>query len=192
MLIFDEIPTALGRSGTFYVHQNFDVEPDILVLGKGLGGGIIPQAAVLVKSKYDKAGDISLGHYTHEKPAVGCAAICATIDFIDENHLLENCMKLSKYVREKADLLYNTYECIGETRIRGLLITFELVKNRDSKEKYEELAEKILYKSLELGLSFKVSSGNCITWHPPLIVSKNEINIAFSIFEKAIKLSLNN
>lgn len=191
MLIFDEIPTAIGRSGTFYVHQNFDVEPDILVLGKGLGGGIIPQAAVLVKSKYDCAEDISLGHYTHEKPAVGCAAICATIEFIDENHLLENCRILSKYVREKADLLSNTYECIGETRIQGLLITFEFVKNRGSKEKYEELAEKVLYKSLELGLSFKVSAGNCITWHPPLIVSKNEINIAFSIFEKAIILSLN-
>ena len=191
MLIFDEIPTALGRSGTFYVHQNFDVEPDILVLGKGLGGGIIPQAAVLVKSKYDCAGDISLGHYTHEKPAVGCAAICATIEFIDENHLLEKCRILSKYVREKAELLSNTYECIGETRIRGLLITFEFVKNRDSREKYEELAEKVLYKSLELGLSFKVSAGNCVTWHPPLIVSKNEINIAFSIFEKAIISSLN-
>lgn len=100
LLIFDEIPTALGRSGEFYVHQNFEVEPDILVLGKGLGGGIIPQAAVLVKTKYDCAKDISLGHYTHEKPAVGCAAICATLEFIDDNHLLENCRKQSVYVKE--------------------------------------------------------------------------------------------
>lgn len=191
LLIFDEIPTAMGRSGEFYVHQIFDVEPDILVLGKGLGGGIIPQAAVLTKSKYDCAGDISLGHYTHEKPAVGCSAICATIDFIDKNHLLDNCRTISKYVREKADGLYNTYECIGEVRIQGLLITFEFVKNRDSKERYDELTEKVLYKSLELGLSFKVSAGNCVTWHPPLIVTENEIDIAFSIFEKAIILSLN-
>jgi len=191
LLIFDEIPTALGRSGEFYVHQNFKVEPDILVLGKGLGGGIIPQAAVLVKAKYDCAGDISLGHYTHEKPAVGCAAICATIEFIDKNNLLDNCKKISEYVKVKASELYKTYECIGEVRICGLLITFEFVKNRDSKEKYEELSEKILYKSLELGLSFKVSGGNCVTWHPPLIVSKNEIDIAFNIFEKAMVISLN-
>ena len=191
LLIFDEIPTALGRSGEFYVHQNFDVEPDILVLGKGLGGGIIPQAAVLIKSKYDKAGDISLGHYTHEKPAVGCAAICATIEFIDKNHLLENCRKLSEYVKERANKLYDNYECIGEVRICGLLITFEFVKNRDSKEKYDELAEKILYKSLQLGLSFKIAAGNCITWHPPLIVSKSEIGLAFNIFESAIKFNFN-
>ncbi|MBU3142761.1 aspartate aminotransferase family protein [Clostridium sp. CF012] len=191
LLIFDEIPTAIGRSGEFYVHQNFKVEPDILVLGKGLGGGIIPQAAVLIKAKYDCAQDISLGHYTHEKPAVGCAAICATIEYIDNNNLLDNCKKLSEYVKAKAYGLYNTYDCIGEARICGLLITFEFVKNRNSKEKYEELAEKILYKSLELGLSFKVSGGNCVTWHPPLIVSKNEIDIAFSIFERAIVSSLN-
>lgn len=191
LLIFDEIPTALGRSGEFYVHQNFDVEPDILILGKGLGGGIIPQAAVLTKSKYDCAGDISLGHYTHEKPSVGCAAICATLNFIDKNHLLESCKKLSEYVKEKADVLYNTYECIGDVRICGLLITFEFVKNRDSKEKYEELVEGILYKCLQYGLSFKISAGNCITWHPPLIVTKKEIDMAFSIFDRAIKFSLN-
>ena len=53
LLIFDEIPTALGRSGAFYVHQNFGIEPDILVLGKGLGGAVVPQAAILIKSKYD-------------------------------------------------------------------------------------------------------------------------------------------
>lgn len=52
LLIFDEIPTCLGRSGEFYVHQNFGIEPDILVLGKGLGGGIVPQAAVLVNKRY--------------------------------------------------------------------------------------------------------------------------------------------
>ncbi|MCA1074115.1 hypothetical protein K9O30_10360 [Clostridium bowmanii] len=70
-------------------------------------------------------------------------------------------------------------------------VGIEFVKNRDSKEKHEELAEKVLYKSLELGLSFKVSSGKCITWHPPLIVSINDIDIAFNIFEKAIVFSLN-
>ena len=191
LLICDEIPTALGRSGEFYVHQNFDVEPDILILGKGLGGGVIPQAAVLTKMKYDCAQDISLGHYTHEKPAAGCAAICATLEFIDKNHLLENCKKLSEYVKEKADVLYNTYECIGDVRICGLLITFEIVKNRDLKEKNEELVEKILYKSLQLGLSFKISAGNCVTWHPPLIVTENEIDMAFNIFDRAIKFNLN-
>jgi 4-aminobutyrate aminotransferase len=187
LLIFDEIPTALGRSGMFYVHQNFGVEPDMLILGKGLGGAVIPQAAILIKSKYDKAQDISLGHYTHEKPTVGCAAICAAIQYIDEYKLLANCRIQSEFALQCSKNLYDTYECIGDYRIAGLLLSFELVKDRYTKEKHDELAEKILYYCLKQGLSFKVSSGNCITWHPPLIVTKEQLTFAFHIFEEAIK-----
>ncbi len=189
LLIFDEIPTALGRSGEFYVHQTFGIEPDILVLGKGLGGGVIPQAAVLTKSKYDCAQDISLGHYTHEKPAAGCAAICAAIKYIDEFKLLENCRMQSVFAAECSTTLYNKYECIGDFRIMGLLLSFELVSDRASKRKNEKLAEKVLYYCLEHGLSFKLSAGNCITWHPPLIVTKEQITFAFQILDEAIQNS---
>lgn len=189
LLIFDEIPTALGRSGEFYVHQSFGVEPDILVLGKGLGGGVIPQAAVLVKARYDCAQDISLGHYTHEKPAAGGAAICAVLRYIDEYNLLEKCRTQSAYAAECSAALYSKYQCIGDFRIAGLLITFEIVKDRSSKEKDDRLAEKILYYCLEYGLSFKLAAGNCITWHPPLIVSREQLASAFEIFEAALKNS---
>lgn len=186
LLIFDEIPTCLGRSGEFYVYQNFGIEPDILVLGKGLGGGIVPQAAVLVNKRYDVAEDISLGHYTHEKPAIGCAAICAAIEYIDENNIMDNCRNLSQFAMSRGKELMNRYNCIGDFRIQGLLISFEFVKDRMTKEKDTDISEKILYSSLEEGLSFKVSSGNCITWHPPLVISKEELEFAFDIFEKAI------
>jgi 4-aminobutyrate aminotransferase len=187
LLIFDEIPTALGRSGAFYVHQLFGIEPDILVLGKGLGGGVIPQAAVLAKSRLDCAHDISLGHYTHEKPAAGCAAICATLNYIAAFKLIDHCNKLSAYVAKRSAPLFNRYECLGDIRIAGLLICFECVKDRKSKEKDEELAERLLYACLKNGLSFKLSAGNCIVWHPPLIATKEQIDFAFSVFEKALQ-----
>ena len=187
LLIFDEIPTALMRSGKFYVHQHFDIEPDILVLGKGLGGAIIPQAAVLTKTKYDCAEEISLGHYTHEKPALGCAAICATIDYIDEFQLQVQCNRQSQFVKEELDVLWNQFDCIGDIRMAGLLISIELVKSRETKEKHEELAEQILYYCLENGLSFKLSGGNCITWHPPLIVSKEQLTFAIQILHEGLK-----
>lgn len=163
LLIFDEVPTALMRSGAFYVHQNFEIEPDILVLGKGLGGAVIPQAAVLTRTKYDVAEEISLGHYTHEKPALGCAAICSTIEYIDDYNLEENYRVQSEFVKTKLVELYDQYEKIGDIRVAGLLISIELVKSRDTKEKNDELAEKILYFCLNNRLSFKLSGGNCIT-----------------------------
>ncbi|MDQ0271370.1 4-aminobutyrate aminotransferase-like enzyme [Cytobacillus purgationiresistens] len=187
LLIFDEIPTALMRSGTFYVHQRYGIEPDLLVLGKGLGGGVLPQAAVLVKTKYDIAGDISLGHYTHEKPALGSAAICATINYIDNYKLEANCHSQSLYAEALLQRLYEKYDCIGDIRIAGLLITLELVIDRKTKEKHDNLAEKLLYYCLENGLSFKVSGGNCITWHPPLIVSKSQLEFAVDLLEDGLK-----
>jgi 4-aminobutyrate aminotransferase len=186
LLIFDEIPTALGRSGEFFVHQLFGIEPDILVLGKGLGGGIIPQAAVLANKKLDCADDISLGHYTHEKPAVGSAAICATLNYIDEHNLIDNCRKLSSYATRQNELLFERYDCLGDVRITGLLICFEFVKNRTTGEKDVILAERLLYACLEKGLSFKLSSGNCIVWNPPLIVTEEQLEFAYSVLEEAI------
>ena len=83
------------------------------MLGKGLGGGVIPQAAVLAKKKYDCAEEISLGHYTHEKPALGCAAICATINYIDTFDLAENVHTQSTFIKEKLLHLAERYPCIG-------------------------------------------------------------------------------
>lgn len=186
LLILDEIPTALMRSGKFYVHQNFEIEPDILVLGKGLGGGVIPQAAVLTRTQYDCAGDISLGHYTHEKPALGSAAICATIDYIDDLNLQEQCISRSEFVRGKFEALSAKHLCIGDVRIAGLLISIELVKSRETKEKNEELAERVLYYCLENGLSFKLAGGNSITWHPPLIVSEEQLTFAVNLLDEGL------
>lgn len=81
-----------------------------------------------------------MGHYTHEKPALGSAAICATIDYIDDLKLQEQCISQSEFVRGKLETLWIKHACIGDIRIAGLLISIELVKSRDTKEKYEELA----------------------------------------------------
>lgn len=67
LLILDEIPIAFGRTGKMFAFEHFDIEPDILCLGKGMGGGIIPMAGVITREKFNVAGHVSLGHYTHEK-----------------------------------------------------------------------------------------------------------------------------
>ena len=74
LLVLDEIPTALGRTGEMYAFHHYDIQPDILVLGKGLGGGVLPMSAVVARAEYDVGADMALGHYTHEKNPVGSAA----------------------------------------------------------------------------------------------------------------------
>jgi 4-aminobutyrate aminotransferase len=77
--------------------DNFGVVPDMLLVGKALGGGIFPLAALIAREDLDVAGDGALGHYTHEKNPVACAAALAAIEFIEQNRLPERAREVGDY-----------------------------------------------------------------------------------------------
>ncbi len=89
LLILDEVPICLGRTGRMFAFEHYGIVPDMVVIGKGLGGAVFPMAALIVRRDLDIAGDRALGHYTHEKSSVGCAAALATLEVIDSERLLE-------------------------------------------------------------------------------------------------------
>ena len=186
LLILDEIPTCLGRAGYMFAHEYSGITPDILCIGKGLGGGVIPMAGILTKEEYDVAGNIALGHYTHEKNPVGAAASLATIKIIEEENILEKVKTLGEWSLHEFKCLQAKRDIIGDVRGIGLLMGIELVKDRATKEPANEEAEKILYKSLSKGLSFKISGGNVLTLMPPLTITQNEMQKAISIIDECI------
>ncbi len=186
ILILDEIPIALGRTGYMFAFEHYGIEPDILCLGKGLGGGIMPQAAIVTRDSYNRFGDISLGHYTHEKSPLGAAAGLAVLEIIEEEKLLEKVRFDEKYMRDALANLYNKHRIIGDVRGMGLLWGVELVKDRATKEKAENEAEKIMYECLKNGLSFKVSAGNVIQLSPALTISRQDLQKALAIIDEAI------
>jgi 4-aminobutyrate aminotransferase len=187
LLILDEIPIALGRTGKMFAFENFGIEPDILCLGKGLGGGIIPFAAMVTRDKYNLAGDVSLGHYTHEKSPLGCAAALATINYIEKNNLLQKTTDDEKWMRAKLNSLKEKYPIIGDVRGIGLLWGIELVRNHDTLEKASAEAEKIMYDCMRNGLSFKVSQGNVIQLSPALTIIREELEMAMKILSSAFQ-----
>lgn len=186
MLIIDDIPNGMGRSGEWFTHQAYDIEPDILCIGKGLGGGLVPIAAMVTKDKYNTAEQISMGHYTHEKSPIGCAAALATIEAIENGNLLEKAKNDSQFIRDELLRMKEQYPLIGDVRGIGLLWGAELVTDRDSKQRAYDEAEAVLYQCLRNGLSFKVSQGNVIQLSPPLIITRQQLKQALAIFEQAI------
>ncbi|MEZ8720380.1 aspartate aminotransferase family protein [Vibrio pomeroyi] len=186
MLIIDDIPNGMGRSGEWFTHQAFDIEPDILCIGKGFGGGLVPIAAMVTKDKYNTAAQVSLGHYTHEKSPIGCAAALATMEVIEQENLLEKVQADSVFVREQLLQMKDKYPVIDDVRGIGLLWGVELVTDHITKTRAFDEAEAVLYQCLNDGLSFKVSQGNVIQLSPPLIISRSELEVALSVFEKAI------
>ncbi len=183
LLVFDEIPSAIGRSGEMFVCQTIDVTPDILVVGKGLGGAVFPMAAMLTRPEFDLVPELALGHFTHEKSPVGCAAALATLEVIEEEGLLEKSRYLGKYALDRMEEMKQRHELIYDVRGLGLHLGIELRKN--GKPASDE-ADRIMYHSLEHGLSYKLGAGCVITLCPPLTISREQLDSALDIVEQGI------
>lgn len=186
LLILDEIPHALGRTGKMFTFQHYGIEPDMVVIGKGLGGGIFPFAAVIAREELNDAiKDRAIGHYTHEKNPVASAAALAMLQVIEEENVLEHAMEMSAFSLGKMDYLKSNYPLVHDVRALGLMMGIEL-RNPQTKAKAIDEAETIMYRSLELGLNFKLSMGCIINLTPPINVTKEELEKAFSIIDQAL------
>jgi 4-aminobutyrate aminotransferase len=184
LLILDEIPTCLGRTGRMFACEHYDVVPDMLVLGKGLGGGIFPLAALIARGPLDVAGHTALGHYTHEKNPVACAAALAVIEEIEETGLLAKVRELSDYTLSQLRTMAGARPLIGDVRGLGLMIGVELMRQgaRATAE-----AERVMYESLQRGLNFKVTMGNILTLTPALTITRPEMDRALQILSASLE-----
>jgi 4-aminobutyrate aminotransferase len=166
--------------------EHDEVTPDILVMGKALGGGILPIAAVLCREDLDVAGAYAFGHYTHEKNPVTARAALTTIEIIQDEELVDNARRVGAFALERLQDMKARYPLIGDVRGRGLLLGIDLVEDRASKTPATDTAEAILYRCLDAGLNFKTTMGNVLTLTPPLIVTEAQMASALDIVEAAI------
>jgi len=187
LLVFDEIPTGLGKTGKMFASQHDGATPDMIVLGKGLGGGVLPIAAVLARPELDVAAAWAFGHYTHEKnPVTACVAL-TTIEIIEDEGLVENAARVGKIALERLHEMKSQVPAIGDVRGRGLLIGVELVRDRAGMEPDQDLAEGAMYAALDRGLSFKTTMANVLTLTPPLTITEDEMLRALDIVAAAIE-----
>ncbi len=186
LLIFDEIPTGLGKTGRMFASQHDGVVPDILVLGKALGGGILPIAAVIADPKLDVGADYAFGHYTHEKNPVTARAALTTIEIIEDEGLAENAAKVGAFALARLHEMQARHALIGDVRGCGFLIGIELVQDRATRAPAKDAAEAVMYAALDRGLSFKTTFGNTLTLTPPLTVTESQMAQALDIVDEAI------
>ena len=186
LLILDEVPHCLGRTGKMFTCEHYGIVPDMLVIGKGLGGGVFPLAALIAREDLDIMPERALGHYTHEKNPVACAAGLATIECLQTDGLLENARLLGEHALNRIKAMSEKFEMVAGGRGLGLLLGIELVKDRQTCERASDAAERVMYRSLEKGLSFKVTMGNILTLTPPLTITRAQMDKALDIIEKCL------
>ena len=199
LLVFDEIPTGLGKTGRFFAAEHDGAAPDIVVLGKALGGGVLPIAACIARCEpapgpnaprlpttLDVAGEFAYGHYTHEKNPVTARAALATLEVIERDGLVENAATVGDHALARLQEMKRRHPTIGDVRGRGFLLGIELVRDRDSREPAADTAESVLYRALSRGLSFKTTMGNVLTLTPPLVTTRAQMDQALDIVDACL------
>jgi len=176
LLIFDEIQTGCGRTGTLFAYQQEDVQPDIMTLAKALAGGP-PIGAMLAKD----AIAASLGPGTHGStfggnPLVTAAGVAALRVLLKEN-VLENCRAMGDYLRQRLEALCQKYPFASEVRGQGLILGMELTIE----------GGEIVKQALQRGLLINCTVGKVLRFLPPLIVSREEIDRAIEILDGILK-----
>ena len=182
LLILDEIPHCLGRTGKMFTVEHYDIVPDMLVIGKALGGGIFPLAALLAREHLNVAGERALGHFTHEKSPVACAAALATLEVVEGEGLIERAERLGNHALNRFRAEFAGHPRIGDIRGLGLLMGVEMAGDNAP-----AFAERVMYESLERGLNFKLTMGRIATLTPALTITEAELDRAIGILKEAVE-----
>jgi 4-aminobutyrate aminotransferase len=183
LLVVDEIQSGMGRTGKFFAIENFQVEPDVILLAKGLASGL-PLGAVISKKKFMRWKSGSHGSTFGGSP-VACEAALVTLDLI-ESGLMKNALKMGSLLIKKLKMLKKRHAIIGDVRGKGLMIGVELVKDGKTREPAIDEAHQIAQKAFKKGLLILPCGENVIRFSPPLIVSAEEVSAAVDIFSKIL------
>jgi len=189
-LILDEVMSGMGRTGTLFACEQDGVEPDIVAVAKGLGGGYQPIGASIVSSRVADAitsGSGTLMHtHTYMAHATACAAALAVQKVVEEEGLLERVRDRGAYAMNALRDRLEQHAHVGDIRGRGLFIGVELVADRETREPFEpdkRVAARIKQTAFENGLicypnaaSADGERGDHVLLAPPFIISESEID----------------
>lgn len=189
LLIFDECQTGWGRTGEMFCYQHYGIIPDILILGKGLGGGVPISAVVTTDEISEKVFNNGFKYITsHMCDPFVCAAALETINIIEEENLVENANQIGRCFLSELNKLKDKYELIGDVRGLGLMIGIEIVKERITKEPGFAEGQKINEFALGKGLIMNiVIPHNIFRIVPPITIGKKEVNKAIEILDFSLK-----
>ena len=188
LLIFDEIQTGLGRLGSWWASDLYDVVPDILIFGKSVAGGY-PLAGVLVREDLIgfETGDDAL---TFGQFPVSLAAGVATLDVIEDEHLVDASRDMGVYLTARLLELQERHPLMGDVRCPGLFTAVELVKDRTTKEPAPKEAERVYDLGLKRGVMFGTSRyaglGNVVKIKPPFTISRDDMDRVVDVFDDVL------
>ena len=184
LLFADEVLTSMGRTGKWLACEHYGVVPDVVTLGKGFGNGF-PVTAMCIRKPYAESFESISASTSYGGNPMACAAALASIETIQEEHLLENAERLGAYFGKRMQEMQSRHPIIGHVRGKGCLMGIELVKDRASKEPFDEAGKRVYQKAFRKGLAW-IPAGHILRLSPPIVMDLEEAALGMDIVEEAI------
>ncbi|WP_105956871.1 aspartate aminotransferase family protein [Apilactobacillus quenuiae] len=182
----DEVNQGMGRTGKWWSIQNFPgLKPDLMSVGKSLASGL-PLSAVIGKQKIIDSLAAPANVYTTAGNPVTTAASLATLDVIEDGHLLQRSHDLGIKAQKFFEEMQQQYDFVGDVRMYGLDGGIDII-NPTTKKADTQIATKLIYRMFELGVVMITVRGNILRFQPPLVITETELQKAFEVIKKAMQ-----
>ncbi|HUT25685.1 MAG TPA: aminotransferase class III-fold pyridoxal phosphate-dependent enzyme, partial [Sumerlaeia bacterium] len=184
LLMDDEVLASMGRTGKWLAMEHYDTLPDVVTLGKGFGNGF-PVTAMCVRDPYKESFEAISASTSYGGNPMACAAALASIEAIEEEGLLAHALELGEFFDGKMAKMMERHPIIGDVRCKGCLLGIELVKDRTTKEPFDEAGKMVYQKAFRKGLAW-IPAGHILRLSPPIVMSLEEAEIGMNIVDEAI------
>jgi 4-aminobutyrate aminotransferase-like enzyme len=184
LLMLDEVLASWGRTGKWLCVEHWDVVPDIVTIGKGFGNGF-PVTCVAVREPYKESFEAISASSSYGGNPMACAAALASTEVIEEENLLEWACHLEEVAMQKMREMKASHPIIGDVRAKGCLMGIELVKDKSTKEPFNEAGKLVYQKAFAKGLAW-IPAGHILRMSPPIVMDEETLLKGMDIIEESI------
>lgn len=184
LLMADEVLTGWGRTGKWLCLEHWGVVPDIVSIGKGFGNGF-PVTAVAVREPFAESFEKISASSSYGGNPMACAAALASTEVIEEENLLDHAMLLGEVAERRMTKMLQEHPIVGDVRVKGCLMGIELVKDRATKEPFDEAGKRVYQKAFQKGLAW-IPAGHILRMSPPIVMDQQTLLKGLDLIDESI------
>ncbi len=187
VFVADEVQSGFGRTGRMFAMEHYGVEPDLVIMAKGMGGGM-PISAVAGRAELMDHPQVGGLGGTYGGNPLSCASALAVLEVFEQERVLDKAQALGERMRARFDQWKERFPCVGDVRGLGPMLALELVEERETKQPAPDLAKALVRRAQQLGLILIACGtfGNVIRVLPPLTIDELTLEQGLAIMEQAL------
>jgi 4-aminobutyrate aminotransferase-like enzyme len=184
LLMADEVLTGWARTGKWLCLEHWGVLPDVVAIGKGFGNGF-PVTCVAVRQPYKESFESISASSSYGGNPMACGAALATIEVIQQENLLQRSLHLGQLALKRMEQMKQEHPIVGDVRAKGCLMGIELVKDRHTKEPFDEAGRRVYQKAFAKGLAW-IPAGHILRMSPPVVMEDEVLIKGLDLIDESI------